>query len=83
MDFANWYIGGGSLHTGCVQEEIMFANRPELCTSIMLCEVMDHNEAIEFIGYKKYFKNKGYAWTCEYDGKEALEYEFDSEKRAK
>ena len=27
-DFANKYIGGGSLGAGCVQEEIMFANRP-------------------------------------------------------
>ena len=28
IDFANKYIGGGALHTGCVQEEIMFSNHP-------------------------------------------------------
>ena len=28
VDFANKFIGGGSLHTGCVQEEIMFVNHP-------------------------------------------------------
>lgn len=28
VDFANMYIGGGCLHSGCVQEEIMFANHP-------------------------------------------------------
>lgn len=28
VDFANSYIGGGALSSGCVQEEIMFATRP-------------------------------------------------------
>ena len=28
IDFANKFIGGGSLGAGCVQEEIMFANHP-------------------------------------------------------
>ncbi len=28
VDFANKFIGGGALHKGCVQEEIMFANHP-------------------------------------------------------
>ena len=37
VDFANKYIGGGSLTAGCVQEEIMFANRPELYTSMIFC----------------------------------------------
>ena len=36
-DFANQYLGGGSLMTGCVQEEIMFANHPQLFTSQLLC----------------------------------------------
>lgn len=30
VDFANEYIGGGTLGFGCVQEEIMFASFPEL-----------------------------------------------------
>jgi len=28
VDFANKFIGGGALHSGCVQEEIMFTNHP-------------------------------------------------------
>jgi hypothetical protein len=28
VDFANKFIGGGALHDGCVQEEIMFTNHP-------------------------------------------------------
>jgi hypothetical protein len=37
VDFANKYIGGGALSKGCVQEEIMYANHPELYVSIVLC----------------------------------------------
>lgn len=36
-DFANKFIGGGSLTTGCVQEEIMFGNHPELYISMTFC----------------------------------------------
>ena len=35
VDFANKFIGGGALQTGCFQEEIMFANHPELFTSVI------------------------------------------------
>jgi hypothetical protein len=27
-DFANKFLGGGALMSGCVQEEIMFTNHP-------------------------------------------------------
>lgn len=76
-DFANKHIGGGSLGAGCVQEEIMFANRPELYTTMLLCEVMKENEAIVLSGFKKYFCNSGYAGTCAYDGPDHHEYSFD------
>jgi hypothetical protein len=36
----NKFLGGGALLSGCVQEEIMFTNHPELFTSQLLCEVM-------------------------------------------
>ena len=42
-DFANKFLGGGALLSGCVQEEIMFTNHPELFTSQLLCEVMKQN----------------------------------------
>jgi poly(ADP-ribose) glycohydrolase len=41
VDFANKFIGGGALHSGCVQEEIMFTNHPEILTSTIFCEVMN------------------------------------------
>ena len=83
VDFANKHIGGGSLGRGCVQEEIMFANRPELYTTMIFSEVMLENEATILTGFRKYFRNKGYAETCEYNGKEEIAYEYDEAKRAK
>ena len=35
---------------------------------MLLCSVMADNEAILFSGYKKYFKNSGYGFTCTYAG---------------
>ena len=37
VDFANSYIGGGALSSGCVQEEIMFANHPEMFITQLMC----------------------------------------------
>ena len=42
-DFANKYLGGGVLRTGCVQEEIMFALRPQLLVMTLLCQRMEDN----------------------------------------
>lgn len=67
IDFANQYIGGGALWAGNLQEEIMFGNHPEMFVSMLLCQVMDENEALTFVGFKKYFCNKGYGHTCEFD----------------
>ena len=50
VDFANKYIGGGVLGEGCVQEEIRFVICPELIVSILLTEVLDHNEAVVITG---------------------------------
>lgn len=36
-DFANKYIGGGVLCGGCVQEEIRFAECPELTACVWVC----------------------------------------------
>lgn len=72
VDFANKFIGGGALGNGCVQEEIMFANHPELYVSILLCEEMQDNEALFFSGFKKYFKNTGYGYKTKFAGEEKL-----------
>lgn len=77
VDFANKYIGGGALSSGCVQEEIMFANHPELFACQLLCEVMDDNEAFHLVGFKKYWCNKGYSYNTSYLGPDLTKYQFD------
>ncbi|XXG89532.1 hypothetical protein AAC387_Pa12g1512 [Persea americana] len=61
VDFANKYIGGGALHTGCVQEEIRFMISPELIVSMLFLSSMDDNEAIEIVGAERFSNYTGYA----------------------
>lgn len=68
VDFANRFIGGGCLRNGCVQEEIMFAVRPELYATTLLCQKMEDNEALAFVGFKRYFDYSGYGNTTSYVG---------------
>lgn len=45
MIFANKYVGGGILSSGCVQEEIKFAICPEMLPSVLIYEELQDNEA--------------------------------------
>ena len=38
-DFANMWIGGAVLGKGCVQEEILFLEKPECLCAILFCQV--------------------------------------------
>ncbi|CAF0994283.1 unnamed protein product [Adineta steineri] len=67
-DFANKYIGGGVLGSGCVQEEIRFSICPEMLVSLLVCEVMEDNECIFLIGCEQYSSYKGYANSFQFDG---------------
>jgi poly(ADP-ribose) glycohydrolase len=82
-DFANRYLGGGALGSGCVQEEIMFANHPELFTAQLLCEVMKPNECIFLSGFKKYFSNSGYGFSTSFRGFETHKYAYDAKGMAR
>ena len=68
VDFANKYLGGGVLNTGCLQEEIMFTICPELICGMLFMEAMKLNEAIIIAGYKKYSNFSGYARELKYEG---------------
>ncbi|CAF3808845.1 unnamed protein product [Rotaria sordida] len=68
VDFANKYIGGGVLTSGCVQEEIRFVICPEMLLSLLVCEVLKPNECIYLIGCERYSSYKGYSKTFQYDG---------------
>lgn len=68
VDFANKYIGGGTLGGGCVQEEIMFMRSPELIISMLVCEVMSPKEAIVIKGSQVYSQYTGYSGTLKFAG---------------
>eukprot|EP00455_Lapot_gusevi_P035644 TRINITY_DN3947_c0_g1_i13.p1 TRINITY_DN3947_c0_g1~~TRINITY_DN3947_c0_g1_i13.p1 ORF type:complete len:217 (+),score=27.44 TRINITY_DN3947_c0_g1_i13:87-737(+) len=53
---------------GCVQEEIMFANCPELICSMQFFEVMKPNEAIILIGAENFSKHTGYNESFRFEG---------------
>lgn len=63
VDFANAFIGGGVLRSGCVQEEIRFMLCPEMIASCLLCEKMEDDEAIMILGAEQYSDHDGYAKT--------------------
>eukprot|EP00922_Rhytidocystis_sp_ex-Travisia-forbesii_P006826 GHVS01009965.1.p1 GENE.GHVS01009965.1~~GHVS01009965.1.p1 ORF type:complete len:470 (+),score=63.39 GHVS01009965.1:479-1888(+) len=60
-DFANKSIGGGVLDAGCVQEEILFATRPELCVARLFFEELSPTEAIRITGATPFTAYSGYA----------------------
>ncbi|CAF0977943.1 unnamed protein product [Adineta ricciae] len=60
VDFANEYIGGGVLSSGCVQEEILFSICPEMLVSLLVCEKMNDDECIFLIGCERFSQYKGY-----------------------
>lgn len=66
VDFANKYIGGGVMETGCVQEEICFMVHPELIVSILMSDVMENNEAIVIVGAERFTQHDGYGSSVTY-----------------
>jgi poly(ADP-ribose) glycohydrolase len=67
-DFANAFLGGGTLDSGCVQEEIRFALAPEHITAMMVSPRMLGNEAVIMRGAERFSASKGYGKTFEYTG---------------
>ena len=68
VDFANCVVGGAAIAYGCVQEEIMFCECPELTVSRLFCPIMRANEAIVFIGAEQFSQHTGYGASFDYDG---------------
>jgi poly(ADP-ribose) glycohydrolase len=68
VDFANKFIGGGVLGSGCVQEEIRFIINPELIVAKLFTECLEDNEAFLVIGCEQFNSYSGYASTFKFDG---------------
>lgn len=70
LDFANKFLGGGVLNSGCVQEEIRFMLCPELMVSMLFTECLETNEAVLIKGCERFSSYTGYAdsfkWSDNY-----------------
>lgn len=60
IDFANKYIAGGSLGSGCVQEEIMFFKHVEPLVSVLFTEKMESDECVVIEGCQRFNKTSGF-----------------------
>ena len=60
-DFANKFIGGGVLGTGCVQEEIHFSEHPGCLLALLCCPAMENSEAIQITGASKHANTEDYS----------------------
>jgi len=67
-DFANEYIGGGVLHGGNVQEEILFLFKPECLVTLLFCAKMEDNEAIIITGAERFSSYLGYGISFKFGG---------------
>lgn len=68
MDFANKYLGGGVLYSGCVQEEIRFMICPELIVGLLFTEEMMPNESVIIKGCEQFSSYTGYARSFAFGG---------------
>lgn len=68
IDFANWFLGGGVMNMGLVQEEILFCIYPECLISCLVCEKMSNWEAVFLFGPKRFSVYSGYANTTKFAG---------------
>lgn len=68
MDFANKFVGGGVLNSGCVQEEIRFVICPELLVSKLFTEKLGPTECLIITGCEQFNSYSGYASTFKWEG---------------
>jgi poly(ADP-ribose) glycohydrolase len=61
VDFANRFVGGGVLRSGCVQEEIRFTLAPEMALSRLVCEELTESEVLFISGAPNFCVATGYA----------------------
>ncbi|KAL9642061.1 hypothetical protein ABK040_004110 [Willaertia magna] len=67
VDFANRKVGGHVLEGAVAQEEIMFAEMPELFISILICEHLNDNETLLIKGIDRFSNCKGYLHSMTFE----------------
>jgi poly(ADP-ribose) glycohydrolase len=66
VNFANKYIGGGVLNSGCVQEEILFLTYFELIVTCIIAPRMKDNESILMYNMYKYSDYSDYGFNTKF-----------------
>ena len=69
VDFANKFIGGGTLRNGTVQEEILFSINPETLPSMLMFESFNDNEVGVLKGCQRFANYQGYKDSFQFSGK--------------
>ncbi|KAJ1561991.1 hypothetical protein HK096_002545 [Nowakowskiella sp. JEL0078] len=83
LDFANKLIGGGTLTSGAVQEEILFVINPELIASMLITEQLHDNECLHIFGTERFSNYTGYSKSLKWDGEYTDLLSFDDWGRKK
>jgi poly(ADP-ribose) glycohydrolase len=68
VNFANKYIGGKVLTTGCCQEEIKFLTNPELLIALIIFKPLNNNEVITIQNSIRYSNYSGYGFDLKFNG---------------
>ncbi|KAL4465057.1 hypothetical protein ABPG72_012240 [Tetrahymena utriculariae] len=82
-DFANKFLGGGVLRTGCVQEEIMLTVTPEALAGILFCQRQNDKDAILITGAQRFCQFEGYRESFKFVGPHYSNFEVDKLDRKK
>lgn len=81
VDFANRFVGGGVLGSGCVQEEIRFVLCPELIVSRLFTQKLLENEVLFIHGCEQFNNCTGYSNTFKWKSDFVDEMPFDEWQR--
>ncbi|XP_022093463.1 uncharacterized protein LOC110980795 isoform X2 [Acanthaster planci] len=68
VDFANRFLGGGTLLASRQQEEIRFCTCPELLAALLFTESLQDNEAVVVAGFEQFSEYTGYSSTLKFSG---------------
>ncbi|KAL4466126.1 hypothetical protein ABPG74_004363 [Tetrahymena malaccensis] len=82
-DFANKFLGGGVLRTGCVQEEIMLTVNPEIMAGILFCQKQNDKDALLITGAQRFCQFAGYKESFKFVGPHYSDFEVDTLNRKK
>jgi len=78
-NFANKYLGGGVLHRGCIQEQILMMICPEMMVGMQFIAMMLDNESLTISGLERFSNYGGYAasykWVSDFREDKVVEKE--------